>query len=85
MEHLIYYGYGAYDAAIMRTMTIEINGKKREIPIVSNVRELLLFLEISESRLAIEINRKIIHRNEWDTTPVEDNDRVEIVRFIGGG
>ena len=69
----------------METMTLQINGEIREIASVANVRELLQALGISESRVAVEVNRKIIRRGEWDHTSLFDNDRVEIVQFVGGG
>ena len=69
----------------METMTLEINGEAREVPRVTGVRELLRFLGIAEERVAIEINRRIIRRTEWDDTPVSNGDRVEIVQFVGGG
>lgn len=66
-------------------MTLEINGEARTIPQVSNVRELLQVLGISESRVAVELNRKIVRRQDWDHTPVSNLDHVEIVQFVGGG
>ena len=69
----------------MDTITISINGETRSVPPVSNVGELLQFLGIAETRIALELNRKIIRRGEWDSTPVADRDQVEIVQFVGGG
>jgi sulfur carrier protein len=69
----------------MNTMILEINGEMREIPPVSNVRELLRHLGISESRVAVEVNREIIRRGDWETTPISSLDKVEIVQFVGGG
>lgn len=66
-------------------MTLEINGERREVPQVSNARELLQFLGVAEGRVAIEINHKIVRRTEWDSTPVAGGDHVEIVQFVGGG
>ena len=66
-------------------MTLEINGETIEVPHVTGVRELLQFLGIAGERVAIEINRRIIRRTEWDNTPIADGDRVEIVQFVGGG
>jgi sulfur carrier protein len=82
---LIYIQPGAYDVASMNTITLEINGETRTIPPVSNVTELLEVLGISGSRAAVEINRKIIRRGEWESTPISNLDRVEIVQFVGGG
>jgi sulfur carrier protein len=69
----------------MNNMTLEINGESRNISPVSNVRELLHLLGISEGRVAVEVNRQIIRRADWENTPISSFDRVEIVQFVGGG
>ncbi len=62
-----------------------INGESRDVPRAANVRELLEILGITQERIAVEINRRIVARSEWDKAPVCDGDRVEIVHFVGGG
>jgi thiamine biosynthesis protein ThiS len=69
----------------METITLEINGETRTIAAVSNVWEMLEQLGISQTRVAVEVNRKIIRRGEWENTPISNLDRVEIVQFVGGG
>jgi thiamine biosynthesis protein ThiS len=69
----------------MESIHLEINGEPREIPPVSNVRELLQVLGVAEGRVAVEVNRKIVRRGDWANTPVADRDHVEIVQFVGGG
>ena len=69
----------------MDKITLEINGEKREVTSVVNARGLLSFLGITEDRVALEINHRIIRRAEWDTAPVVGGDHVEIVQFVGGG
>lgn len=69
----------------MKTITLEINGKMRTIPPVASVRELLTVLGIEGTQVAVELNRTIVRRAEWDATPIADRDRVEIVQFVGGG
>ncbi len=75
----------AYDDSSMDSMMLEINGETRTISPVANVRELLQQLGIAEGRVAVEVNRKIIRRADWETTTLSDRDRVEIVQFVGGG
>ncbi len=75
----------AYDGRPMENMTLEINGEIRVISPVSNVWELLQFLGITGSHVAVELNRKIIRRRDWEDTPISNHDRVEIVQFVGGG
>ena len=66
-------------------MRLLINGETRTIPAVASVRELLGVLGVGESRVAVELNGKIIRRAEWQQTKLSDMDRVEIVQFVGGG
>jgi sulfur carrier protein len=85
VRYLICLKCDAYDEGRMTNMILEINGETREISRVSNVRELLQFLGIAEILVAVEVNRKIIRRKDWDCTLISDKDRVEIVQFVGGG
>ncbi len=66
-------------------MTLEINGENRSVPPVSNLVELLAYLKIEQGRIAVELNRHIVRRSDWATTPIRDMDRLEIVQFVGGG
>jgi len=66
-------------------MILEINGDRRTVPAVENVRELLRYLELGEDRIAVELNRKIVLRKEWHKTSINDRDKIEIVQFVGGG
>ncbi len=66
-------------------LLLEINGKSRSVPPVASIRELLQFLGVGQQMVAVELNRKIIRRKDWDATPVADADKVEIVQFVGGG
>jgi thiamine biosynthesis protein ThiS len=69
----------------MENLVLEINGETRTISPVSNVRELLQLLGISENRVAVELNGNIIRRGDWEKIPIANMDRVEIVQFVGGG
>lgn len=64
---------------------VTINGEARELPDGLNVRSMLSHLEIAANRVAIERNRDILPRTQWQETPVEVNDSYEIVQFVGGG
>jgi sulfur carrier protein len=85
MENLICIKCDAYDDTSMKSMILEINGEIRTISGVSNVLELLTVLGVAEGRVAVELNREIIRRGDWEKTAISDMDRVEIVQFVGGG
>lgn len=66
-------------------MTVTINGESREIPNGLSVAEMLAHLGIAGDRVAIERNRDILPRAEWQGTAVAASDVYEIVHFVGGG
>jgi sulfur carrier protein len=66
-------------------MQISVNGKTTEAPGTLSVKELLAFLKIDASRVAVELNRAIVHKQDWDSAMVNEGAQVEIVWFVGGG
>lgn len=66
-------------------MTIFINGEARELGGVETLSNLLDTLGLPKQRIAIEVNRKVIRKQEWDTAVIADQDKIEIVHFVGGG
>jgi thiamine biosynthesis protein ThiS len=67
------------------SITIVVNGTEHQLPASANVRQLLIHLGVGPERIAVELNRRIIKRKEWDSTALGDHDKVEIVQFVGGG
>ena len=66
-------------------MTIFINGEARELDDGLSVAAMLDALELPKQRVAIELNRKVIRKQEWESTGVASGDRIEVVHFVGGG
>ncbi|MGC9519433.1 MAG: sulfur carrier protein ThiS [Desulfuromonadaceae bacterium] len=66
-------------------MQITLNGKTRDIDSVCTISDLLLMLNLKAGQVAVEHNRNIVTRTEFDTCVLKDGDRVEIVNFVGGG
>jgi len=65
--------------------TIELNGERRSIKSGATVRELLeVELRIAAERVAVELNRALLPRAQWDRV-LAGGDRIEIVTFVGGG
>ena len=66
-------------------MEVIVNGESREVPPQINLQDLLHLLELKEDRVAVELNRDIVRRDRWPETRLRDQDRLEIVQFVGGG
>jgi thiamine biosynthesis protein ThiS len=64
---------------------IQLNGEAREVADQATVEALIASLDLEPARVAIELNRNVVRRNDWGGTTLHDGDRVEIVHFVGGG
>lgn len=65
-------------------MEIQVNGELRTIEPMS-LLELLGTLDINPARVAVERNRDIVPKREYEATLLADGDIIEIVQFVGGG
>ena len=63
---------------------VKINGELLEKD-GKTVTEMLADMEISGQRVAVEINEEIVPKAKYDETILKGGDRVEVVRFVGGG
>src|SRR5882762_6503510 len=68
----------------MDSMKLTINGEP-QVSSAETLGALVAGLGMKPDRVAIELNREIVPRNQWPQTPLHDGDRLEIVHFVGGG
>lgn len=66
-------------------MKLQINGEERELAEGLTLAGLLEQLGMKADRVAVELNRDIVHRELWPQTRLQAGDRLEIVQFVGGG
>ena len=64
---------------------IQLNGKKVVIKSNFSVLDLLKKYKLNNKKIAIEHNGIIITKNNIKKKILKDNDKIEIVHFIGGG
>jgi len=67
------------------SIRVYINGEAHVLPQRQTVASLLSALSIPAERVAIELNKSIVRKREWDSTLVADGAQIEIVEFVGGG
>jgi sulfur carrier protein len=63
---------------------IFVNGEPQTIEPVT-VLGYLEALAIDPRRVAVELNLEILPKTDYETTLLDEGDRVEIVHFVGGG
>ena len=67
-------------------MKLVINGEEVTSKDGLNVNELLVEQEVKMPEMvSVEINGQILRRGEFDTTVLNEGDKVEFLYFMGGG
>ncbi|MBK8809231.1 MAG: sulfur carrier protein ThiS [Acidobacteria bacterium] len=66
-------------------MKVTVNGESRELAADVSLLQMLRELELPTARVAIELNREVVRKRDWDSITIKDADRIEIVHFVGGG
>jgi sulfur carrier protein len=67
-------------------MQIFINGNLKQLASENvTISALVVTLNLTGKRLAIEKNGEIVPRSQFDTVALHDGDKLEIVGAVGGG
>jgi thiamine biosynthesis protein ThiS len=64
---------------------LTVNGEPRTVPEPATVADLLARLGLDPRMVVVELNRKIIRRDDVGSAPLQNGDTVELVHFVGGG
>ena len=67
------------------TMQIIVNGKSLDVREGMNIKDLLVELGVQTRGTAVEVNRTIVPKTTHAERLLEEGDRVEIIRMVGGG
>ena len=65
-------------------MNVTVNGEPRDLPSGETVRALVTRYNLTPEKVAIELNRRLLRSERYDT-PLNEGDEIEIVTFVGGG
>jgi thiamine biosynthesis protein ThiS len=66
-------------------MNLIINGEDRQFDSELTIAALLERLGMKPDRVAVELNRELVPRERWMGTRLANDDKLEIVHFVGGG
>ncbi len=66
-------------------ITIEVNGKPTKVDASATVVDLLNEMNLGQTPVAVERNKRIVPRNQHATERLADGDTIEVVTFVGGG
>ena len=65
-------------------MKLTINGQQQDST-STTLAQLIEQLGMKQDRVAVELNRNIVRREQWAETNLAEGDQLEIVHFVGGG
>lgn len=66
-------------------MKVFINGEAREIDGEIYLSKLLERFSLPSARIAVELNKQVVRRKDWETIKINDADKIEVIHFVGGG
>ena len=66
-------------------MQIIINGQSRNVPDPLTIEQLLQHLQLESDQVVVEHNGKILARADLTSRFLGEDDRLEVVQFVGGG
>jgi thiamine biosynthesis protein ThiS len=66
-------------------IVIRLNGSDHKIQAGTTVAHLLAELGLPADRVAVEVDREIVRRRDWEGRELTPGVAVEVVHFVGGG
>lgn len=66
-------------------MRVMLNGEQREVQAGISLARLLDEFGLPRQRVAVELNRAVVRRADWQTTEIHEDDTIEVIHFVGGG
>lgn len=66
-------------------MTIIINGEEKEFEENISLKGIITNLQVEDKVMAAAVNMEIVKKDEWNSYIVKDNDKLELLQFVGGG
>ncbi len=66
-------------------MTLIINGETKEFEDSLTLQNIITNLQIENKVMAAAVNMNIIKKDDWNNFIPENDDKIELLQFVGGG
>lgn len=66
-------------------MKLTINGKETNNNAFANLEELIASSVTKIEGIVVELNGKIVRKNQWKEQLLKEGDKIEMIQFVGGG
>lgn len=66
-------------------MTLIVNGETREFNNSSTLQDIITNLQIENKVMAAAVNMNIVKKEDWSNFIPKEDDKIELLQFVGGG
>jgi len=66
-------------------MKLIINGEDKEFTSEFSLQEIITDLQIEDKVMAAAVNMEVVKKDQWNSFIPNDNDKIELLQFVGGG
>jgi sulfur carrier protein len=66
-------------------MTVILNGSATQLPAGATAGDAARLVTAARPGVAVAVNDDVVSRAAWDSTPLADGDRVEVLTAVQGG
>nr|WP_026176660.1 sulfur carrier protein ThiS [Desulfurispora thermophila] len=66
-------------------MKVQLNGREFDLPAGLNLQQLIEQKGYNPATIIVEHNYNLVKREQWAEVVLQENDHIEILRFVGGG
>jgi sulfur carrier protein len=66
-------------------MTIILNGESKSIEPATGLLDLMKTYSLNPDATAVQLNDDILERESFASTTLNEGDRIELIRIVGGG
>ncbi len=69
----------------MNTVSLIVNGEQKEFNLNSTLQAVISELKIEDKVMAAAVNMEIVKKDEWNSYILKNDDKLELLQFVGGG
>jgi sulfur carrier protein len=66
-------------------MKLIINGIEKDFEVGVSMAQIIEILQIDGKVMAAAVNMQIIKKENWQDCKLQENDKIELLQFVGGG
>ena len=66
-------------------MKLIINGDEKIVNSNKSIEQIMIDLEIIDKVMACAVNMDIVKKENWRSYIPKENDKIELLQFVGGG